>query len=121
MIWGILAVSALWIAALGVAWRLAWPLVDRHLTLAEAEEARRQAAWEEERAAVTARRILESREHTTAERLSTPLPEDIVAVLNEESEPWCRNELEQDYRQRYVKLGDWNAVRGSIGIGTIDG
>lgn len=115
-------------ATLGGATYVAFRLGDRWLTIREhadaranAEEARRVTEWTAEHEAEEQRRALLLKDAEMASRLSTALPEDIVAVINEESEQWYREEREADYRRRYVQLGDWNAVRASIGIGTIDG
>ena len=47
------------------------------------------------------------------------IPEDLVAVANQEREPWAQEEVLRSIRERYEDLRDWNRVRGAFGVGRI--
>jgi hypothetical protein len=48
------------------------------------------------------------------------LPEDLVAVANQEREPWAQEEVLRAIHERYDDLRDWNKVRAAFGVGRID-
>lgn len=55
--------------------------------------------------------------------LPTPpveIPEDLVAVANQEREAWAQEEVLRSIRERYEDLRDWNKVRGAFGVGRIE-
>jgi hypothetical protein len=45
------------------------------------------------------------------------VPEDLVALANQERETWAQEETLRSMRERYEALGDWNLVRSAFGIG----
>jgi hypothetical protein len=47
------------------------------------------------------------------------IPEDLVAVANQEREPWAQEEVLRSIRERYEDLRDWNRVRSAFGVGRI--
>jgi len=47
------------------------------------------------------------------------IPEDLVAVANQEREPWAQEEVLRSIRERHEDLGDWNRVRSAFGVGRI--
>lgn len=49
------------------------------------------------------------------------VPEDLVALANQEREAWAQEEVLRAVRERYEELRDWNKVRSAVGIGRIDG
>lgn len=48
------------------------------------------------------------------------VPDDLVALANEERESWAQEETIRAMRERYEALGDWNLVRSAFGIGKRD-
>ena len=48
------------------------------------------------------------------------IPEDLVAVANQEREPWAQEEVLRAIRERYEEVRDWNRVRAAFGVGRID-
>lgn len=47
------------------------------------------------------------------------IPEDLVAVANQEREPWAQEEVLRSIRERHEDLRDWNRVRSAFGVGRI--
>ena len=47
------------------------------------------------------------------------IPEDLVAVANQEREPWAQEEVLRSIRERYEDLRDWNRGRSAFGVGRI--
>jgi hypothetical protein len=58
----------------------------------------------------------------TAPLLPPPIeiPEDLVAVANQERESWAQEEVLRVIRERFDDLKDWNRVRAAMGVGRID-
>jgi len=48
------------------------------------------------------------------------IPEDLVAVANQERESWAQEEVLRVIRERYEDLKDWNRVRAAFGVGRIE-
>ena len=48
------------------------------------------------------------------------IPEDLVAVANQERESWAQEEVLRVIRERYEDLKDWNRVRAAVGVGRIE-
>ena len=48
------------------------------------------------------------------------IPEDLVAVANQERESWAQEEVLRVIRERYDDLKDWNRVRAAVGVGRIE-
>lgn len=48
------------------------------------------------------------------------VPEDLVAVANQERESWAQEEVLRVIRERFDDLKDWNKVRAAFGVGRID-
>ncbi len=48
------------------------------------------------------------------------IPEDLVAVANQERESWAQEEVLRSIRERYEDLRDWNRVRSAFGVGRIE-
>jgi len=48
------------------------------------------------------------------------VPEDLVAVANQERESWAQEEVLRVIRERYEDLKDWNRVRAAFGVGRIE-
>ena len=48
------------------------------------------------------------------------IPEDLVAVANQENTAWAQEEVLRVMRERYEDLRDWNKVRGAFGVGRIE-
>lgn len=48
------------------------------------------------------------------------IPEDLVAVANQERETWAQEEVMRAIRERYEELKDWNKVRAAFGVGRIE-
>ncbi|MFZ9960144.1 MAG: hypothetical protein ACO3GP_07115 [Candidatus Limnocylindrus sp.] len=48
------------------------------------------------------------------------IPEDLVAVANQERESWAQEEMLRVIRERYEDLKDWNRVRSAFGVGRIE-
>jgi hypothetical protein len=47
----------------------------------------------------------------------TDIPEDLIALANQERETWAQEETLRAMRERYEVLGDWNLVRSAFGVG----
>lgn len=45
------------------------------------------------------------------------VPDDLVALANQERETWAQEETLRAMRERYEALGDWNLVRSAFGVG----
>jgi hypothetical protein len=45
------------------------------------------------------------------------VPEDLIALANQERETWAQEETLRAMRERYEALGDWTGVRAAFGIG----
>ena len=45
------------------------------------------------------------------------VPDDLVALANQERESWAQEETLRAMRERYEALGDWNLVRSAFGVG----
>lgn len=92
--------------------------VSRYLALLETRETNRH---EETVAKLTFKREQAER---AAQKAFPPqaivIPNDLEAVIAEESADWLREEMRQQYRKLYAEWGDWNKVRRSVGIGAID-
>lgn len=63
---------------------------------------------------------VETAQRKTAAPDALVIPEDLEAVIMEESADWLREEMRQQYRKLYVEYGRWNAVRRAVGIGAMD-
>lgn len=48
------------------------------------------------------------------------VPDDLLALANQEREPWAQEETLRAMRERYEISGDWNMVRGAFGVGRRD-
>jgi hypothetical protein len=48
------------------------------------------------------------------------VPEDLIAVANQEQVGWAQEEVLRAIRERYDELKDWNKVRSAFGVGRID-
>lgn len=48
------------------------------------------------------------------------IPEDLVAVANQERESWAQEEVLRVIRERYEDLRDWNKVRAAVGVGRVE-
>jgi hypothetical protein len=48
------------------------------------------------------------------------VPEDLVAIANQERESWAQEEVLRVIRERYEDLKDWNRVRAAFGVGRIE-
>lgn len=90
--------------------------VSRYLTVLESREQLKRDKWrrqcEKEDVAPPTTDVRE-------QRRSTPIPNDLEAVILAESEKWAQEELRQDIRDRYVAFGDWNKVRAAVGVGAM--
>lgn len=99
--------------------------VSRYLALLEVRETNRarqvddRLAFQREKFAAKRQDAEDAKRKTIAPQ-AIVIPEDLEAIIMQESADWLREELRQDYRKRYVEFGDWNRVRASIGIGAID-
>lgn len=47
------------------------------------------------------------------------IPEDLMAIATQETEPWAQEEVVRVIQERYETLRDWNRVRSSMGVGII--
>lgn len=45
------------------------------------------------------------------------VPDDLIALANQERETWAQEETLRAMRERYEALGDWNLVRSAFGVG----
>lgn len=45
------------------------------------------------------------------------VPEDLEAVIMDESERWRQDEVRADVIAAYGRYGDWNKVRRAVGVG----
>jgi hypothetical protein len=48
------------------------------------------------------------------------VPEDLLALANQERESWAQEEVLRVIRERYEDLQDWNKVRAAFGVGRIE-
>jgi hypothetical protein len=48
-----------------------------------------------------------------------PIPADLLAFANQESEQWAKDEALELIRRKYIEHGHWNAVRSAVGIGSM--
>ena len=72
----------------------------------------------------TLARLVESSpsRRTTEDKMTTEdIPEDLIALAMQHSEPWAQEDLLRVIRERYDDLRDWNRVRSAMNIGRIDG
>ena len=60
------------------------------------------------------------RAETTLPPPPVVVPEDLVAVANQERESWAQEEVLRVIRERYEDLKDWNRVRAAFGVGRIE-
>jgi len=49
------------------------------------------------------------------------VPDDLLALANQEREVWAQEETLRAIRERYEVLKNWNKVRFAFGVGRIDG
>ena len=99
--------------------------ISRYLTLLEVRETNRAQEAKDTLTLARDKFTAKSKAKDDAERKATTpaaivIPDDLEAVIMEESADWLREEMRQDYRKRYVEWGDWNKVRSSVGVGAID-
>lgn len=84
--------------------------VSRYLAVLESREQLKRDKWAHR-----------TQQEQQVQRLHAPaeIPNDLEAVIAEESERWLRDEQRQQMRDIYVEHGDWNAVRRAFGIGAM--
>ncbi len=98
--------------------------ISRYLSLLETREANRA---NEAREALTFRQTKFAAQRADAEDAKRKqiaptalvIPEDLEAVIMQESADWLREEMRQTYRKLYVEYGDWQKVRFAAGIGAM--
>lgn len=61
-----------------------------------------------------------TRQEVAAIPAPVEIPEDLVAVANQERESWAQEEVLRVIRERYEELKDWNKVRAAFGVGRIE-
>lgn len=47
------------------------------------------------------------------------IPNDLRALVNQETEVWAQEDTEKAMRERYAKTKDWNDVRRAFGTGVV--
>lgn len=72
------------------------------------------------RACVVAERFAPALTEPATPFLPIDVPEDLVAVANQERESWAQEEVLRVIRERFEDLKDWNKVRAAFGVGRID-
>lgn len=75
---------------------------DRYIALRETAQATTQRAQRE------------------ALKPSVVIPDDLEAVIAEESAQFARDELRAAIKDRYAEFGSWNKVRRAVGIGEME-
>ncbi len=65
-------------------------------------------------------RFAPARPETALPPAPVEIPEDLVAVANQERESWAQEEVLRVIRERYDDLKDWNRVRAAVGVGRIE-
>lgn len=71
-------------------------------------------------AAIEAFKPVRASEVSKSEQLDYDIPNDLVALANQENEVWAQEEVLRVIREKFEMLQDWNQVRAAMGIGRID-